>query len=217
VFNRNGKVTVDGNVSWQPMLKVTVEGTTRRITTNDLPNHPTGVYPISPNDDAYAYDRNPNSIKSQNIDLSLPAMPSAAAQPSCLTMGAIGVMLTGSVVFDALDAPGRDAVAHEIQDACGGHPEVTGEYHYHNLTSCIDDAGNGHSALLGYAIDGYGLYGPRGESGKELTDADLDECHGHTHAVTWDGQTVTLYHYHFTAEYPYSLSCFHGTPVRLPR
>ena len=43
-------------------------------------------------------------------------------------------MLTGNVFFNALDAVGRDAVAHEIQDACEGHPERSSLYHYHNLS-----------------------------------------------------------------------------------
>jgi hypothetical protein len=45
-----------------------------------------------------------------------------------------------------------------------------------------------------------------------LSTADLDECHGDTHSITWDGAAVSLYHYHATADYPYTLSCFRGTP-----
>ncbi len=54
-----------------------------------------------------------------------------------------------------------------------------------------------------------------GEAGKTLTNADLDECHGHTHAVMWDGTMQTIYHYHFTAEFPYTVSCYKGSPVRV--
>jgi len=56
-------------------------------------------------------------------------------------MGAIGVLLTGAVFFNGLDAEGRDAVAHEIQDACHGHTHtvpwdgaLTDIYHYHATT-----------------------------------------------------------------------------------
>jgi len=52
-----------------------------------------------------------------------------------------------------------------------------------HLSKCITDTSTGHSALLGYAFDGFGIYGLYGESGKELTNADLDECHGHTHVI----------------------------------
>jgi hypothetical protein len=44
-----------------------------------------------------------------------------------------------------------------------------------------------------------------------LHDSDLDACHGHTHAVMWDGKLQVIYHYHLTPEYPYTLGCFHGS------
>jgi hypothetical protein len=127
--------------------------------------------------------------------------------------GAIGVLFTGALLYDGLDALGRDALAHEIQDSCQGHPDATNSYHYHTLTSCLGDPGTGHSNLLGLAIDGFGIYGNRGEAGETLTNADLDECHGHTHAIEWNGQSNSMYHYHATHEYPYSLGCFRGTPI----
>jgi hypothetical protein len=218
-YDPTQKVTVDGNVAWPSMLSITVADNIRHLRTNDLPNHGTGVFPIASSDDAFAYDRNPNSIRSQNIDLGLPAWPSIADAPSCLGLGAIGVTLTGVELFDGLDAPGRDAEAHEIQDICGGHPEVTGAYHYHAQPICfnVPDLADGHSGLTGYAIDGFGIYGPNGENGVPLSDGDLDECHGHTHVIEWEGQMVEMYHYHFTTEYPYSLGCFKGTPVRSRR
>jgi len=217
-FDPAQKVTVDGAVKWQNMLTITLENNIRRLKTNDLPNHTTGVFPIASTDDAFLYDRNPNSIRAQNVDLSLPANPVVAENASCL-QGPVGVTLTGVELFDGLDAPGRDAVAHEIQDSCGGHPEVTGAYHYHAQPLCFDVApfADGHSGLIGYAMDGFGIYGPNGEHGVALSDADLDECHGHTHEIVWDGQVVTMYHYHFTTEFPYSISCFKGTPIRQRR
>jgi len=33
-------------------------------------------------------------------------------------------------------------------------------------------------------LDGYPILGPRDETGRELTNADLDECHGRTGPVT---------------------------------
>jgi hypothetical protein len=126
-------------------------------------------------------------------------------------------MLTGGVFFNALDAAGVDAVAHEVRDACDGHPQSAGRYHYHNLTPCVDDAEAGHSQLMGYAFDGFGIYGLRGEDGRLLTNVDLDACHGHTHDITWDGETVDLFHYHATWEYPYTVGCYRSPPVNLPR
>ena len=102
----------------------------------------------------------------------------------------------------------------KVQDSCGGHPQNQGLYHYQNLSNCISDASTGkHSELLGYALDGFGIYGKYGEGGKEMTNADLDECHGHTHTITWDGQQLSMYHYHATSEFPYTVGCFRGSNV----
>ena len=215
-FDLTHKPTVDGDVAWPSAMSIGVEGEQRVVRGNGLPGHGTGTYPIARNDDAFAYDRNPNPIRAQNVMLRLPASPVFADGPSCTPMGAIGVLLTGSVFYNALDAAGLDGVAHEIQDGCQGHPQGAGQYHYHNLTSCITDPGDGHSNLLGYAFDGFGFYGTRGEDGSQLTDAALDECHGHMHAIDWDGKAVVMYHYHATAEYPYTLGCFRGVAVRMP-
>ncbi|MGZ3305003.1 MAG: YHYH protein [Asticcacaulis sp.] len=124
----------------------------------------------------------------------------------------MGILLSGAVLFNALDAPGRDAVAHETQDACQGHPQPSGVYHYHSVSTCVDDKrlSDGHSALVGYAIDGYGIFGRYGEGGKLLTSKDLDACHGHVHAIPWDGKMVVMYHYHATWDFPYTVGCMHG-------
>jgi hypothetical protein len=68
----------------------------------------------------------------------------------------------------------------------------------------------GHSALVGYALDGFGIFGPYDTGGKPLTSADLDDCHGHTHAVPWDGAMVEMYHYHATPDFPYTVGCMRG-------
>lgn len=214
-FDFTSKAVVAGSVSWPAAaFTITLAGATRNVITNDLPNHTTGVFPIATTDPAHQYDGNPNRIGTQTIVWALPANPSGAATPVCLPLGPIGITLSGSVLFNALDAEGHDAVAHEAQDHCQGHPDGSSEYHYHSLTNCLADLGTGHSALLGYALDGFGIYGQRGENGQVLTNADLDACHGHTHSITWDGQTVTMYHYHATNEYPYTVGCFHGTAVK---
>ena len=203
------KAVVDGAVSWPHELVTTIEGGTRTLAGNGLPNHTTGVYPISPGDDAYQVDRNPNSIAAQALSLAVPANPVPLPAPNCMG-GELGVSLSGSPIFSAFDAQGRDAPAHEVQDECGGHPQRTGVYHYHALSDCPGDTTAGHSALMGYALDGFGIYGYYGEDGKEMTNANLDECHGHTHTIEWDGETVEMFHYHATREFPYTVGCFRG-------
>jgi hypothetical protein len=123
-----------------------------------------------------------------------------------VSLGAIGATLNGVVLYNAMDARGNDAVAHEIVDAFGGHPAMT-DYHYHFVPERLDAAplADGHSGLVGYIRDGFPLYGYRGTGGVELRNTDLDECHGHSHGALG-------YHYHATLEYPYTIGCYRGTP-----
>jgi hypothetical protein len=125
--------------------------------------------------------------------------------------------LDGVVLFNALDAGGRDAVAHEVQDRCNGHPQQSGTYHYHSISTCLINQGGqtpNSSTLVGYALDGYGIYIERDARGNLPTDADLDSCHGRTSTVMWDGRQLSIYHYDATVEYPYSVGCFRGTPIQ---
>jgi len=117
-------------------------------------------------------------------------------------------------IFDALDALDRDAVAHEIQDRCDGHPQMSGVYHYHSIPSCMTgkESKKRHSGLVGFALDGFPIYGPRGDSGKLLANDDLDACHGQVGRIWLDGRWRRTYHYHATLEYPYTLGCYRGTP-----
>ncbi len=204
-------VEVDGSVSWDGTLSITTEGNVRTLSTNGVPaDHTTGIYPVQPSDDAHDYDRNPNTITARDTTIQLPRHPQVG-DPRCTDMGPVGYLLTGVAIFNAIDLNGLDAVAHEIQDACQGHPEFSGQYHYHSLTECLADTGDGeHSPLVGYALDGFGIHGRYGEDGDPVTNADLDECHGHTHTITWEGQEVAMYHYHATWEFPYTVSCFRG-------
>ena len=210
-YDLTAKAAVGGAVTWPFRFAVSVENALRLFSSNELPNHPTGNFPVRPNDPVHRIDPNPHRITAHDVQIELPSMPVFAPQPNCAP-GTVGILLTGAPLFSALDAMGRDAVAHEVQDSCQGHPQVTGVYHYHSITHCVDDKRptGGHSALVGYALDGFGIYGHYGEDGTPLKSADLDPCHGHTHKILWDGKTVEMYHYHGTVDFPYSVGCLRG-------
>jgi hypothetical protein len=213
-WDRTAKVSVDGSVNWPTAnVSITLAGDVRKISGNGLPvGSATGTFPIKSGTAAYTYDRNPNRIQAQTVQINITANPAAAAKPNCLGGGPIGYMTNGVALFDGLDAEKRDAPAHEIQDKCDGHPQISGMYHYHDLSDCVPGAEE-NNKLIGYALDGYGIFSSKDARGSEYTNADLDACHGLTSQITWDGKTVTMYHYVMTREFPYSLGCFHGTPV----
>jgi hypothetical protein len=217
-WNALAKLTVRGSVSWPSAYYRTADAHGRRLLTfDDLPiDHPTGTFPIATSDPAYRYDHNPNHIAAQSFSWSLPLHPQAAARPTCTGLGPIGVLDDGVLLFNALDAGGRDAAAHELQDACGGHPNGMDEYHHHDVPACIlEKTPNGRSTLVGYALDGYGIYVEKNRHGGLPTNRELDGCHGTTSTVGWNGKPTRIYHYVATLEYPYTVGCFHGTPITI--
>ncbi|MCZ1008046.1 YHYH protein [Streptomyces lydicus] len=229
---------VSGTMHWHKDLRVTTTATTRRFQGNGLPGHPTGRFPVQKGTPAYPYYAQipahgyPSAaeipIKPWDLDVTVPRDPSPQAQPTCIDQLTTGMALAGGtfhleVATDAEDRPVDPNAALPL-DRCWGHPYDT-QYHYHGPSqTCFDsklshgsaNPRSPHSPLVGYAIDGFGVFGPRGEDGKIVTNRDLDVCHGHTHAIMWDGKRVVMYHYHLNGEYPYSIGCFRGTPVTVP-
>jgi hypothetical protein len=211
-WDSTAKTVLAGRVSGPAAdFTMTESGGNRVFVTNDLPTATlTGTFPIASRDPAYKYDNNPNKIIVQSaITITVPIAPSASAAPNC-TPGSVGIMLNGVLLFDALDATGRDAVAHEEQDLCQGHPQDKGEYHYHDVPSCLRDNAKGSSTVVGYAFDGYPIVVERDAAGNLPNNGDLDVCHGRTSPVLIDGKAVSTYHYSATLEFPYTVGCLRG-------
>jgi hypothetical protein len=217
-WNLAKKIYVEGRVHWDSEFTEKVSGSKRDLEGNGLPPQTTGIFPVEESDPAYEYDRNPNAISSYDLNASLPANPKRAEEPSCVG-GTIGVMKNGVALYSPFDAGGRDAVATEIQDHCDAHPEKTGQYHYHGLSTCLyeysgdSSSGEPSSVLLGWALDGFGIYAERDSEGTMLSSADLDACHGRTSTVEWNGEKRRMYHYVMTLDFPYTVACYRGTPI----
>ncbi len=189
------------------VARVSESDDVRSVVINNLPvDEKIGDWPMTKYPELSAIDRNPGVPAARSFTFNIPIEPVVNETPFCTSLGAIGVTLNGVVLYNAVDARGNDAVAHEIVDEFGGHPAMS-DYHYHFLPERLDSApmADGHSGLVGFIRDGFGLYGYDGSGGLELTNADLDECHGHDHAPMG-------YHYHATIEYPYTIGCFRGDP-----
>ncbi len=211
-WDLNKKAHIQGAVSWEQKITITLKDGKRVIVTNDLPDHKTGDFPVGSSDPARKYDANPNTIKEQSLTYTLAGNPTPSS-PHCMG-GEVGVMVSGVALFNGFDAGGRDAGAWEVQDSCDGHPQSAGEYHYHTLSSCIKDTSV--HAVIGYALDGFPITGPKVGDKNYVTTTDLDECHGLISDITLDGKTVKMYHYVMTQDFPYSVSCFRATAVQPP-
>ena len=204
-WNLKRKEVVQGAVTWdQASFSSAIQGPLRLLQGNSLPvGHTTGVFPSA--------GTGPDAIKADSYSFSLPANPTVNASAQCMGME-VGVTLDGVALYNGFDANLMDAGVHELQDDCQGHPNQTG-YHRHIPPLCFSDTGHGQSKLIGYAFDGFGIYGHRGPGGKVMTDSDLDACHGITSKVRFNGHVVRMYHYVVTWEFPYTVGCFRGTPA----
>jgi hypothetical protein len=210
-WNATTKVAVAGHVTWNSSFSATRQGSEEVFKGNGLPPL-SGTFPVATSDPAHAYNPDPTAVEEHTIDVSVPYNPVVNAQPTCES-GVVGIAIDGIPILDGYDAAGNDAAAVETQDVCHGHPNQNFGYHYHSLSPCIlSTQALTHTTLVGWALDGFGIYVEYNSQGQLLTDSDLDACHGRTSVVPWHGKMVDIYHYDMTFEFPYTVGCFRGTP-----
>ncbi len=196
----------DSNGDGIDNLRISHDDSCLIIESQGYPNHPTAIFPNS---------GNPNSILVQNFRFRFPLQPEKSERITRLPMGPIGMALNGVVFFNPFEQGGMNAVAGYSEvwlDSCCGHPQQAGVYHYHKYPVCVKspfrDDGQQHSPIIGFAFDGFPVYGPwegPQQLAKELTgETALDVCNGHS-----DPQRG--YHYHVTpGRFPYVLGGYHG-------
>lgn len=180
----------------------------------NLPNHPVAVFP----DRSRFLDGNPNIIREQRDTWAIPLEPRVRKQhPPAMTqqnrrglpMGPIGVALNGVVFFNPFDADTTDAVWR--LDRCCGHPSPGNEYHYHKYPVCINtpwaDDGTAHSPLIGFAFDGFPVYGPYEAPGVLARDCEPNPLNDYNlHSDAFRGP-----HYHVTpGRFPHILGGYWG-------
>ena len=191
---------------------ITTDGTFVTITTNGIPDHKSAYYPTTNAlYEAYSgttfggitFRKNPNVIAAQTLTFKIPLNPTVATNHAATPLGAIGLALNGVALYNQYAGPNNQALTNEIAsfDKYYGHPTATSQYHYHVEPLYITTVKSTKSALVGFLLDGFPVYGPQEESGTPVVSSELDAYHGHTHA-TVDFPNGT-YHYHFTADAPY--------------
>lgn len=145
----------------------------------------------------YCVECLPSYVSTLTKTIYLPVTPvklsspvSFAAGPGSSGPSVRGIAFNG-VVFDAPAPVNAILGAYTLApfDDAGGHINLHAGYHYHaanGKTTQIPQA-DGHAAMIGYALDGYGMYERLSASGTEYTD--LDASRGHYDATRG-------YHYH---------------------
>ncbi len=147
-------------------VTIAVEGEFRVIRANGLPDHLPGQFPNR---------GNPNSIEPQRYTFRMPAKPRAADQFTPVRMHPFGVAVNG-VVFDPgaaewwNDDPRsgwtHDPISGTLKlglDQNNAHVQPNGAYHYHGLPTGLVaklSGGKERMILLGWAADGFPIYGP---------------------------------------------------------
>ena len=196
-------------------VQISIDGDVVVLRTKNVPDHKSVYFPTS--DARYeAYNgsnplfvKNPNQIVAQQMVFRLPLNPKQAANHAATPLGAIGISVNGVALFNQYAGPARP-LSSEINsfDQANGHPQQTGVYHYH-VEPLRVTAARGSDALIGFLLDGFPVYGPV-ESGRRITNSDLDQFHGHTAATK--EYPSGIYHYHITSEDPYINGAgFYGT------
>ena len=174
---------VGNGVLGQVSATVQADGVSWQLLSQDLPGDVlVGTFPNS---------ENPNSILPQIINLLWPLRGGqnfGAPRPERRTpRGSIGLSVVGIVMFGPEAnqlVPGNrgtfwnlNAITANIfgEDQYGGHPTEIGAYHYHDTAFITNNAWeyipgfldgyrhlDGHSKIIGWAADGYPIYGPYG-------------------------------------------------------
>lgn len=175
------------------------------VRSNGIPDGEYGPFP-----NVYNIHR----VTEQDYVFALPRQPILAATATPLPLDApIGAMLNGIPFFASTSAVYGDVMSSSSQallllDKCNGLVDAGGDYRYYASPDCLlEQLGvsltqmNQPSPLIGYALDGFPLYGPYTEAG--MLPTDLDACNGR---IGDDGN----YRYHVTTTAPYLIGCFHG-------
>ena len=101
--------------------------------------------------------------------------------------------------------PRQDTILIQQLDICGGHTGRGDDYHYHELPRCmIEQMDNkDDNPIIGWAFDGFPLYGNNNPDGSAIATGDLDVCHGQL-------DDKFGYRYHTSDAPPYIWQCLVG-------
>jgi len=155
-----GSYTLDDE-EFGTSVTVTVDGATRTIVSNALPDHETGEFPN---------EGNPNTISAQNASYEYTTEPTfvGAETPVMNTgVGVNGVKFEPGTAETVTCDSGETYRVEALQDVYdlgldfnNAHVQPTGEYHYHGISELLVEAYATDDDLVhvGFAADGYMMY-----------------------------------------------------------
>jgi hypothetical protein len=163
------------------------------MTTVSDSNHPLWVEPTVTSHDQMA----PGNIDDFNgsYSLTVSATPQLASSSTSTGLGAIGISVTGSVIYNDEEGPNiplDNAVGSLDYTAAHTGPQ---SYHYHLEPKAWSDD---DEELIGIIADGFFLYGRKCNSTNDYP-SDLDASGGHT-STTQHSEGESEYHYHIQNE-----------------
>jgi len=177
------------------------------------------------------------STSAKAIAATFNTCPTKASSTTATGGGAIGLIFSGTVLFDAYEATSTVALGDNASytfastgcggttctasfiDPCNQHTAGgTGgsTWHYHGVPSCwtavADGSSTSASHIIGIALDGYPIYGGYDVNGKAVDPSTLDACNGITSATPEFPSGA--YHYVLpvnTTTKQSSINCYAGT------
>lgn len=217
--------------SWNPTVKISQSKNSIDLQPNGIPNHARDAYYAVPNQGVVVPDASTAKIakdptKTQTYKFTIPSTPTYLSKTTTTSLGSIGVMISGAVLYNPFEGDGKtvamannftitkNGITASFVDKCAGHPTPdVGAYHYHGLPNCVTakvDKISKPSHIIGFALDGFPIYGDRDVKGKQITAKNLDQCNGII-SVTPEFPKG-IYHYVLlgTSDARSSISCFHG-------
>jgi hypothetical protein len=218
---------------WNPTVKITYGKSTIVMEPTGIPNHVRDKYYAVPlSQEVVVPDSTTAKIvldptKAQSYKFTIPTTPQYTSAVTATSLGSIGVMISGAVIYNPFEGDNKtvamannftitnsEGITASFVDKCAGHPiPDSGAYHYHGLSICVTakvDKIAKPSHVIGFALDGFPIYGDRDIKGKQITAKNLDQCNGIISATPEFPKGI--YHYVLlgTADVRSSIACFHG-------
>ena len=189
-------------------VTVTCDADKALITSDTYPDHPMMTGIVGTNEQV--------PVPAKDYAAPIPLTPIMGTTPKTRD-AALGVAVNGVPIYDYTGGgemtvedlyhtqTEHDTLQTEQLDACGGHAGRGNDYHYHVKPVCmIEQMENvGDAAIIGWAFDGFPIYGDNNPDGTHIALDVLDVCNGQADANFG-------YRYHTSAQAPYIIQCLMG-------